>query len=84
MSTGSRGQQQLATAAQQLPLLDRYGYRHDALLSHPRVTSIRMEEALDDIAFSSGRQEQHHLPSHLFCSSGPITGVISPTLGHRT
>ena len=22
---------------------------------------------------------QHHLPSHLFCSSGPITNVISPT-----
>ena len=57
MSRGSRGQQQLATAAQQLPLLDRYGYRHDASLFHPRVTAIRMEEGPDDIAFLSGQQD---------------------------
>ena len=57
MSSGSRGQQQLTTAAQQLPLLDQYGYRHDAFLSHPRVMAIWMEKALDDMAFSSGRQD---------------------------
>ena len=69
MSTGSRGQQQLATAAQQLPLLDRYGYRHDASLSHPRVMVIRMEEPPDDIAFSSGRQDD-------ISTSSPFTPLL--------
>ena len=27
---------------------------------------------------------QHHLLSHPFCRHGPITGVISLSLGHRT
>ena len=69
MSTGSRGQQQLATAAQQLPLLDQYGYQHDASLLHPRVTAIWMEEATDDIAISSGQQDD-------IATSSPFTPLL--------
>ena len=76
MSTGSRGQQQLATAAQQLPLLDRYGYQHDPSLSHPRVMAIRMEEAPDDIAFSSGQQDD-------IATSSPFTPLLQLWTYHR-
>ena len=57
MSTGSRGQQQLTAFAQQLPILDQYGYRYEVTLSHPRVTAIHGEAGLDDTAFSSGQRD---------------------------
>ena len=76
MSTGSQGQQQLATAAQQLPLLDRYGYRYDISLSHPRVTAIRMEEAPDNIAFSSSQQDD-------IATSSPFTPLLQLWTYHR-
>ena len=76
MPTGSRGQQQLATAAQQLPTLDRFGYRYDASLSHPRVTAIRIEKGLDDIGFSSGRQDD-------IATSSPFTPLLQIWTYHR-
>ena len=57
MPTHSRGQQQLSTAAQQLPILDQYGYENNAMLSHPWVTALREESRPDDIASSSGQQD---------------------------
>ena len=44
-------------------------YQHYALLSHPRVTTIRMEEAPDDTAFSSGRQDD-------IATSSPFTPLL--------
>ena len=54
MPTCSQGQQQLRTAARQLPELDPYGYGHSSTLLHPQVTALRQEYQPDDIASSSG------------------------------
>ena len=69
MSTGSRGQQQLTASAQQLPILDQYGYRYEVTLSHPRVTAIRGEAGLDDTAFSSGQRDDT-------ATSSPFTPLL--------
>ena len=65
-----------ATAAQQLPILDRYGYQYNTSLSHPRVTAIRTEEGLDDIAFSSNRQDD-------IATSSPFTPLLQTWTYHR-
>ena len=83
MPTDSRGQQQLAAAAQLLPTLDRYGYGRDPTLSHPRVTAIRRDEGLDDTAFSSSRPDDIATSSASVSDSQPWTSrrLDQPNLG---
>ena len=57
MPTCSKRQQQLMTAARQLPLLDPYGYGYHTTLSHPWVTPLWEESENDDTESSSGQQD---------------------------
>ena len=76
MPTCSRGQQQLTTAAQQLPILDQYGHRYDVTLSYPRVTTLRGEEGSDDIASSSGQTDD-------IATSSPFSPLLQIWTYHR-
>ena len=76
MPTCSQGQQQLRTAAKQLPILDQYGCRNDVMLQHPRVTALQEEEGPRDTTSSSGQADD-------IATSSPFSPLMQIWTYHR-